>query len=828
MMKGLFKNKAQKAFLTAAISLALAGSAFAMPQGGEVKSGTVNISGVTTAANGTINVTGLGLVDWQSFDLNKGETLTFILKDQGDVSANIINRVVGKDMSEIYGNMISQGEGGVYLINPNGIVIGNGAQIDVGSLMLSTMKFTETDATKILDVLNKGGTWTLQANPNAAVKIESGAKINFYDFLALMGGKVQIADNVTISDGLKRAGVEGGADYSQDVTFDVIAANQAKLNFELTKDKDNNPDGVELGNWSVSAGTGNDITMGKANITVGGSVDSYIAGNTVTMTNTNLDLTPSNTEKYSTALEIVAAKALTDNNGQVIQADAANKVSLDGATAKATYVLVGGGNVALKDASVSKVAGVQDEDEKNLFDDSIRLLAGTKATISDDSKNEASLEATKDTAVMVTGGSLDSTSNISAYGGAVTLDGVTTKSTGYTDLIAGKTIGYSRVWNEKENNYDDGGSLTASPSNTVVVKGAGLTAGDGMVVYGGKVDVSDSTLMNMGTNGEIELDALNVYQSVDDANDPWEATTDNTVTVANSKLANTGTSEEEDNEIQLQGGAVTVSGSTMQAKNILMTSRSHDAEDADSSTNYATTGMDTKVTDSTLTADEEVLLTGKTITLDGTTTLKAGNGTVLAAGSETTYKEVEDEALEITVKDGTNVKLGKNVTIDGDSIIKPGKEVIEDSTKPTEPTTPDPVADPEIEKNIVAGKTDMTKALADNATNQTATVAQLAQKLSDKSDMTDMQKAAQLKGYLDAIEEGSASATEAQALQRTALRTVEGTAAADDHAKDKQTEAAGSSQEAIADTTAVAADVPAAADASAEAATVTVDGEEQE
>ena len=147
---------------------------------------------------------------------------------------------------------------------------------------------------------------------------------------------------------------------------------------------------------------------------------------------------------------------------------------------------------------------------------------------------------------------------------------------------------------------------------------------------------------------------------------------------------------------------------------------------------------------------------------------------------------------------------------------------------PSEPVTPDPTPAVDVDANIAQGKEDMNTTLADNPSNRTAAVAQEAQKLS-KTDMTETEKGAQLTGYMKAIQEnGDLSDGEKTELQREVVRNVEGTAVADDHAKDKQTEAAGSSQEAIADTTAAAADVPAAADSSAEAATVTVDGEEQE
>ena len=138
------------------------------------------------------------------------------------------------------------------------------------------------------------------------------------------------------------------------------------------------------------------------------------------------------------------------------------------------------------------------------------------------------------------------------------------------------------------------------------------------------------------------------------------------------------------------------------------------------------------------------------------------------------------------------------------------------------------MADPEIEKNIAAGKADMTKALADNATNQTAAVAQLAQKLSDKSDMTDAQKGAQFQGYLQAIEDSSVPQAQKQALQREVIRNVDGTAAADSDAKNKQSEAADVSSTPVADTTEpVTVDVDTTAAASAEP-DVTVDGEAQD
>ena len=77
-MKWSFNHKSRKAFLTAAICLALSQSVFAMPTGGKVVDGTVTgITNGTVANGGTINVNSNALIDWTKFDIGKGETLNF-------------------------------------------------------------------------------------------------------------------------------------------------------------------------------------------------------------------------------------------------------------------------------------------------------------------------------------------------------------------------------------------------------------------------------------------------------------------------------------------------------------------------------------------------------------------------------------------------------------------------------------------------------------------------------------------------------------------------------------------------------------------------------
>lgn len=217
-MKWSFNHKSRKAFLTAAICLALSQSVFAMPTGGKVVDGDVaGITNGTVASGGTINVNSNSLIDWETFNIGENESLNFAFtKDY----LNVINHVAaGSEMSQLLGTLTAGKNGSVYLINPNGIFVGSGARIDAGSLILSTLNATDDQLKSALN----GGLTNLDLTSKAdskGITIKNGANIQVGPFLGLLGNKVQIADNVTISD----------APYDKsETTVVVAAANKASL-----------------------------------------------------------------------------------------------------------------------------------------------------------------------------------------------------------------------------------------------------------------------------------------------------------------------------------------------------------------------------------------------------------------------------------------------------------------------------------------------------------------------------------------------------------------------------------------------------------------------
>lgn len=95
-----------------------------LPVNGTFVAGTGSIS--TSGATLTVNQTSTrGVVDWSHFSIGRGNRVSF---DNG--SGATLNRVTGGDASLILGVLTATGS--VYLINPQGIVVGPGGKVTTG------------------------------------------------------------------------------------------------------------------------------------------------------------------------------------------------------------------------------------------------------------------------------------------------------------------------------------------------------------------------------------------------------------------------------------------------------------------------------------------------------------------------------------------------------------------------------------------------------------------------------------------------------------------------------------------------------------------------
>ena len=142
--------------LAVSVMLSFAAGSHAAPVGGVVAAGSANIStngAKTTVTQGSQNA----VLNWQSFGIASGETVQFVQPNSSSVA---LNRVTGPDASGIYGNLSSNGK--VFLVNPNGILFGNGASVNVGGLVASTLNISDANFMAGRYSFNGGGSGEVQ------------------------------------------------------------------------------------------------------------------------------------------------------------------------------------------------------------------------------------------------------------------------------------------------------------------------------------------------------------------------------------------------------------------------------------------------------------------------------------------------------------------------------------------------------------------------------------------------------------------------------------------------------------------------------------------
>lgn len=116
------------------------GFAWAGPSGGTVVAGDAGIRTPNTSTTVVTQNSQGAVINWQQFSVGSQEYVVF---NQPNTTAAILNRVVGGSPSEILGQIQSNGR--VLLINPNGVLFGQGSRLDVGSLTASTLDISNDD-----------------------------------------------------------------------------------------------------------------------------------------------------------------------------------------------------------------------------------------------------------------------------------------------------------------------------------------------------------------------------------------------------------------------------------------------------------------------------------------------------------------------------------------------------------------------------------------------------------------------------------------------------------------------------------------------------------
>ncbi|WP_152607718.1 two-partner secretion domain-containing protein, partial [Aeromonas hydrophila] len=146
-----------------------------LPVGGQVMVGsaTFDRNGNKLTVNQASDRLG---VDWQSFNIASGRAVEFI---QPGADSLAVNRVLGTEKSTISGSLTANGQ--VFLLNPNGVLFTQGAQVNVRGLVASSLTMTDKD-------LNNGAN-----RLSVAPGVTGGEVINQGVLQSLEGGYVVLA-----------------------------------------------------------------------------------------------------------------------------------------------------------------------------------------------------------------------------------------------------------------------------------------------------------------------------------------------------------------------------------------------------------------------------------------------------------------------------------------------------------------------------------------------------------------------------------------------------------------------------------------------------------
>jgi len=185
--------------LTLALLLFVGVNAYPLPIGGTVSAGAASING--GAGNMIVSQSSANaVINWQGFNIGQGETVQFVQPTGNSIA---LNRVMGADPSIILGDLTANGK--VFLINPNGILFGKDAQINVGGLVASTLSISDSDfmagnykfsGTGNSTILNQG---TITSNVDGSYVALLGAKVNNVGTIVARLGTVALASGTDIT-----------------------------------------------------------------------------------------------------------------------------------------------------------------------------------------------------------------------------------------------------------------------------------------------------------------------------------------------------------------------------------------------------------------------------------------------------------------------------------------------------------------------------------------------------------------------------------------------------------------------------------------------------
>ena len=200
-----WRPRARVSQLLAMLLAATSTSALALPSGEQVVSGNISVARPDSASMTVTQTTDKGIINWNSYGIGAGEAVSYL---QPSASSVTLNRVVGGDASQIFGQLSANGQ--LFLINPNGVLFAPGAQVDVGGLVASTLGIGDEDFL--------AGRYTFQNAGSAGSVVNQGSLSGKY--IALIAPNIDNSGSIHANVGT--AALAAGDRVSLDLSGDGL------------------------------------------------------------------------------------------------------------------------------------------------------------------------------------------------------------------------------------------------------------------------------------------------------------------------------------------------------------------------------------------------------------------------------------------------------------------------------------------------------------------------------------------------------------------------------------------------------------------------------
>ena len=208
-VKGRGKRSAGAVLLTAVAGAALAQgvSTQQLPTGGQIVSGSGSISAQGAAMTVNQNTTRM-IANWSSFNIGANASVNFV---QPSKSAVALNRIQAQDPSQILGRLTANGQ--VMLVNPAGVMFGQGSQVDVGSLVASSLAISDANfMSGNYRFSNESGTPSGTVSNQGRISTSNGGTVAFLAPVVKNQGQIETPRGSTLLAAAQDITVDFGGD----------------------------------------------------------------------------------------------------------------------------------------------------------------------------------------------------------------------------------------------------------------------------------------------------------------------------------------------------------------------------------------------------------------------------------------------------------------------------------------------------------------------------------------------------------------------------------------------------------------------------------------